>query len=100
MIAIPQRLQESLTEAASAFRLGREGEASEALTALVDALVATLSQASPNDLALLTVLLPEILAAQDRQDFLQIADLLEYRLAPLLGLVVASTPTTYSGQYC
>ncbi len=100
MTALTRELQQSLTGAASAFRLGREGEASEALTALIDALAATLPQASPGDLASLTALLPAILEAQNRQDFLLIADLLEYRLAPLLNLNVINWPANYSGQHC
>lgn len=100
MTATPQRIQESLTHAANAYRLGREGEASEALTACIDLLVAILPQASPQNLASLTGLLPEILEAQDRQNFLQIADLLEYRLAPLLGLTIPHGTANHLGQLC
>lgn len=100
MTTLPQELQENLTDAASAFRLGREGEASEALTALIDVLVATLPQVSPKDLASLTVLLPAILEAQNRQDFLHIADLLEYRLAPVFNLTIINWPANNSGQHC
>jgi len=100
MTTSPNRLQESLTGAALAFRLGREGEASEALTALIDALGSALPQAAPDNLAALAALLPEILAAQARQDFLNIADLLEYRLAPLLGLAAATTSNCHFRQSC
>ena len=85
-------MQNSLTEAAMAFRLGSEGEANEALTDLIDTLGGALPLLSPKDLATLSALLPEILAGQNRQDFLKVADLLEYRLAPLIGFSTGTGP--------
>jgi hypothetical protein len=79
-------LTQLLSDTARAFRLGMEGEANEHFTGLIDALGHALQDAPAENLSALSLLLPEILAAQHRQDYLNIADLLEYRLAPLLGL--------------
>lgn len=76
-----QRLQ-----AITAFRLGREGEGSNALVKFIDGLAPVLESNSallgPDEAALLS----EIMAAQQRGDYLFVADLLEYLLpATALG---------------
>jgi hypothetical protein len=74
-----------LQAAARAFRLGMEAQGQEAFVAFVDALQAEL--ALPRGAAVaprLQPLLPELLAAQERGDFLRVADLLEHELRPLL----------------
>lgn len=75
-----------LSDTAIAFRLGIEGEANERFALLIDTLEEELQSAPAENLSHLSLLLPEVFAAQQRQDYLNIADLLEYRLLPLLGL--------------
>lgn len=86
MSNVDHNLGNNVGAAITAFRLGMEGQANDCLTQTIDSLGAVLSGISPDKLSQLTALLPEVLAAQTRQDYLQVADLLEYRLMPLLGL--------------
>jgi hypothetical protein len=65
------------------FRLGMEGAGSASLVKLVDALLNLL--AAPERSQLSTRLLPllkDIIAAQQRGDYLYIADILEYEILP------------------
>lgn len=75
--------QESFRGAAVAFRLGREGEASQRLVQGIDQLVASLGSLPAERVGLLQRELNETLQAQQRKDFLRVADLLEYVLLPL-----------------
>ena len=72
--------------AASSFRLGMDGQANEALARFVDELETWARTPSfltrTNDVL---GLLPRIVAAQERGDTLQVADLLEHELAPRLA---------------
>ncbi|MEZ4483730.1 MAG: hypothetical protein R2864_03760 [Syntrophotaleaceae bacterium] len=86
MTAAYMSLADQLTVTVQAFRLGMEGQANENFAGLIDALGGVLEEASPLKMNELSQLLPEILSAQNRQDYLGLADLLAYRLAPLLGL--------------
>lgn len=76
-----------LFDTVAAFRLGMEGEANENFTKLIDVLDKALQNAPVKNRAELSLILAEVFAAQQRQDYLNIADLLEYRLAPLLSPV-------------
>lgn len=70
---------------AAAFRLGMEGQGSEGLVALIDALPGLL-KSLPVDFAVrLNQLLATMLAAQGRKDYLYLADLLEYELLGFLS---------------
>jgi hypothetical protein len=71
---------ETLNRAIKAFRLGIEGEASEALTQLIDQLAPITSKLPTEITPKLNLLLDEILNAFSRKDYLWAADLLEYEL--------------------
>ena len=75
-----------LQQVAIHFRLGMHGAGSEGLVALIDRLLGEVQNAGMTPLQLneLSALLGEILAAQERRDLLYLADLLQYRLAPLI----------------
>jgi len=75
---------DSLMETVVALRLGIEGMAGDRLRHFIDALGAALPTLDP---ALLPRLLPQLeplLAAQQRRDLVEQADLLQYEIAPLL----------------
>lgn len=76
--------QALLQEVVTACRLGMEGMAGDRLTRFVDRLQADLSALPLPLLQRLVPLLGEMLAAQERQDLLGVADLLQYEMAPLL----------------
>lgn len=84
----PATSQESwrppLTAAARALRLGLEGEGSEQLTRFIDRLLPDLGSQAPQQLAALNEVLTAMLQGQARKDFLLVADLLEYEVAPFL----------------
>lgn len=72
--------------AITAFRLGREGEGSAALVKFIDCLAPALERNSDLLGGDEATLLNEIMAAQQRGDYLFVADLLEYLLpATALG---------------
>ena len=72
--------------AARAFRLGMEAQGNEAFVAFVDALSTELANPARADAAAaIAPLLPEIIEAQRRGDFLRVADLLLHELAPRLS---------------
>ncbi len=68
------------------FRLGESAAGSDALTELLDRLMQTLTSGGSTDECkqAMVPILKRILNAQQCGDFLYIADLLEYELAPLL----------------
>lgn len=67
-------------EAITAFRLGREGEGSDALVRFIDTLAPLLEQNGAHFGADEAALLNEIIEAQQRGDYLFVADLLEHIL--------------------
>ena len=73
-------------EAAHACRLGMEGQASSALTACIDALLPILQSGQldvpPADFM---QLLEQIISAQQRNDPIRLADLLEFVLVPVIA---------------
>ena len=78
-----------LSEVIESFRLGREGQGSAALTKFIDFIMPRLEQYSAeltqDDIALLN----KVIAAQDRSDYLFVADILEYLLpASALGKII------------
>lgn len=72
-------------DAAKAFRLGMEGQASEWFIALIDLLPEFLQTATAADFNRWQPLLAHMVIAQDGKDYLYLADLLEYNLIPLVG---------------
>ena len=76
--------QETLRHCAGLFRLGRDVEAAMSMVELLDGLLAELGGA-PEGLQLDTaVLLSAVFAAQQRQDWISLADSLEYDLVKLI----------------
>lgn len=69
-------------EAARAFRLGMEGQASENLIEFIDRYSHQLGSRtiSPGEMEGIAAVLGELFEAQARKDYLYLADLLEYRL--------------------
>lgn len=79
------------SEAITAFRLGREGEGSAALVKYIDAIVPWMECNGALLGADEVALLNEIIAAQQRCDYLFVADLLEY-LLPQTALGATASP--------
>lgn len=77
-------LRADITVACRAFRLGVEGEGSDALIRSIDQMVALLGALPETAVQTANQMLLELLAAQERKDFLLVADFLEFELAPLL----------------
>ena len=75
-----------LQQVAIHFRLGMQGAGAEGMVLLIDQLLTDLqgSPLSPIQLNELNAVLGEVLSAQQRHDALYLADLLQYRLAPLI----------------
>lgn len=73
-----------MTVASRAFRLGVEGEGSDALIRTIDQMITLLGALPESGMQAANGILLELLAAQGRKDFLLVADLLEFELAPLL----------------
>ena len=84
---LDQELAALLHSAVVHFRLGMAGGGHDALVQLIDRLLADLHGGRFGHVAVneLNILLGEVLAAQQRHDDLYLADLLQYRLAPLLA---------------
>lgn len=78
---------DALTSAASLFRLGMEGQASENMVKFIDTFLPELGGKPPEQIAQLTLLLNDIMTAQSRKDYLRVADLLEYELLPKINAV-------------
>jgi hypothetical protein len=81
--ASERTLERAAAELVRAFRLGMEGDGNAALARFVDGLVALFASAPPAADDPLLPLLSEILAAQERGDYLGVADLIQHRLRPL-----------------
>ena len=75
---------EALKAAASAFRLGMEGQASEDFTECLDLLKPIIQDFEYAHLEAMNAVLVELFAAQSRKDYLYVADLLEYELSKWL----------------
>ena len=73
-----------LRAAARAFRLGMEGAGSEHLKQMIDLLAPLLPTLTPEQLPPMTGCLSRVMAAQQRNDLLQAADLHEFELVPAL----------------
>lgn len=87
MIDTPQALAAELRRTAILFRIGMQGAGNEAMVGIVDGIVGLLQRGALPAAAIpaLNPLLGEILAAQGGHDEIHLADLLEYRLLPLVG---------------
>jgi hypothetical protein len=77
-------LHSELKAAADLFRLGREAEGNTAFARVVERLQAELGDAGAATLAPLFPTLEAIVSAQERSDWLFVADLLEYQLGKML----------------
>ena len=76
---------QKLGAASRAFRVGMEARANEEFVGFIDLMLPLLGRESHAQAALeLAPILPEVVAAQQRGDFLRVADLLEYEIAPRL----------------
>lgn len=80
--------RQPLDAAVRALRLGMEGEGGEQLTRFIDRLAPALGALSPQQLAALNGVLGAILQGQARKDFLLVADLLEFEVAPFLEQLI------------
>lgn len=78
-------LEELLATTACSFRCGQEGMANNVMTVMIDCLGPKLPLMPADALQQMTPLLEEIMAAVSRKDFSRAADLLEYRLLPLVA---------------
>lgn len=79
--------REALKSAATAFRLGMEGQASQDLVRFIDSFLPVLQDPDrAADCKEINPLLNEVLAAQSRKDYLRVADLLEYEVSALIGM--------------
>jgi hypothetical protein len=84
-----------LSEVIESFRLGREGQGSTALAKVIDFMAPRMEQhaaeLTQDDVALIN----EVLAAQERGDYLFVADILEYLLpTSILGKMIAEQQNT------
>jgi hypothetical protein len=77
-------IHDELTGAADLFRLGREAEGNAAFARFIERLQGELGGADPNALAPLFPTLQAIVSAQERSDWLFVADLLQYELGKML----------------
>jgi len=90
MSALHAEVEALRIEAITAYRLGREAEGSDALVKYVDAIAPLLERSGLLLGADEAVLLQEVMAAQQRGDYLFVGDLLEYLLpATALGGIAA-----------
>jgi hypothetical protein len=78
---------DNVLHCAGLFRLGRDIEAALLMVDLVDATVSVFSARISEDQAQLARIMSEILAAQQEQDWLGVADALQYELIPLVESV-------------
>lgn len=70
------------------FRLGMEARACRTLAYYVEQLLVEFPKIPAEYTGNLQVLLGQTLAAQERRDFLMVADLLEYEIPPILNLAL------------
>ena len=79
----------NLNAAANSFRVGMEAQGNDRLSKCIDALWSGLNQGALQPVSLasahLLPILEDLLAAQDRGDYLYVADLLEYGISRYLG---------------
>ncbi|MDH5231331.1 MAG: hypothetical protein OEZ58_23900 [Gammaproteobacteria bacterium] len=79
-----QRIHQQIATTANYFRMGMEAMASDSFVKLVESLLTSSNTQNTETAAQLNFILSEIIAAQQRCDYLYIADLLQYELQPLL----------------
>ncbi|MFV2055951.1 MAG: hypothetical protein ACC707_05750 [Thiohalomonadales bacterium] len=78
------------TEVIESFRLGREGQGSAALRNLINLILPTLEKHKAEIAQDDILLLSSIIAAQERGDYLYVADLLEYQFPrSIFGKLIA-----------
>jgi hypothetical protein len=81
-----EQLKTQIHSIANDFRMGTVGAASDAFASFINDLIAFLGSApSDVDQAALLPLLERGLGAQQRADYIALADVLQYEIAPLLG---------------
>jgi hypothetical protein len=74
----------ALEEVVEAYRLGMEGQASEHLVKLIDLLTPVLAKAPSEQVLRINPLLANAISAIEHKDYLYVADIFEYEIAPLL----------------
>lgn len=77
-------IHDELAGASASFRLGREAEGNAAFARIIERLQAELGSGDPAALAPLLPTFETIVRAQERGDWLFVADLLEYQLGKML----------------
>lgn len=84
---MPNDVFDGLNQAITFFRIGQEGAGCDALVQFIDRFSELLmSRQVVIDLMRFQEILQTSVAAQERGDFLWVADLLQYELKPLCGL--------------
>ena len=82
---------ESLDLAVRHFRQGMDSAGSKVFVSLIDTLTTALAQsATSQQVAAISIVLGELMRAQQRSDNLFLADLLQYELRPMLADLDAS----------
>ncbi len=71
------------SQVGQSFRLGMEAQGCAQLMTLIDRLLGRMPELAAEQTIHLQFLLEQALAAQQRKDFLLVADILEYEVAPL-----------------
>ncbi len=85
MVSNPDALRAALMRTVASFRVGMPARGNDALVSFVTMLQARLEGTGSDAVAHpFLAHLGEIIAAQERGDYLRIADLLEFELLPLL----------------
>lgn len=82
-------VQEHLRRCAGLFRLGRDVEAAVAMVEPLESAARQFAAASPAVQAQFATLFAQMLAAQQRQDWIDLADSLEYELVNLIEQAVS-----------
>ena len=77
-------LRNLLAESIRLFRLGMEAHGSTRLKLAIDLLIVQLPKLSEIECRNIQIQLGHVLSAQERRDFLWVADLLEYQVIPIL----------------
>ncbi len=79
-------LESTAIEIAASFRIGATGTANDAFATWIGDVIQTLETGvSPGDVPALSKLLGLGFEAQQRADYIALADLLQYEIGPLLG---------------
>ncbi len=85
MVSNPNTLHATLMRTVASFRVGMSARGNDALASFVTLLQAELdSQGTDSGAHPFLEHLKEIVAAQERGDYLRVADLLEYEVLPLI----------------